>query len=76
MVAGHGQVALDPVEHLVRGREAAGRLEHEQPVIGRPQDVQLAEGADVVEAGVGAGVGQEDETLVQSECEAVRHQGS
>jgi hypothetical protein len=37
------------------------------------QHVQLAERADVVDAGVGAGVGQEDESGVESHREAVGH---
>ena len=40
---------------------------------GGPEHVQLAVGADVVDAGVGARVGQEDQPLVEAEGQAVGH---
>ena len=67
------QVALDAVEHLLGRRQAARRLEHEHPVGRRGDDVQLAIGPDVVDPGVGAGVGEEEEALVQSHGEAIGH---
>ena len=55
---------MDAVKHLLRGREAARGLEHEDTVGGGSQHrVQLAVRADVVDPGVGAGVGEERETL-------------
>ena len=73
VVAGRGEVGVDAVEHLLGGGEAAGRLEHEHAVGRRAEHVQLAVGADVVDAGVGAGVGEEHEALVEAEGEAVGH---
>ena len=67
------EVAVDAVEHLLGRRQVAGRLEHEDPVGRGPEHVQLAVGADVVDAGVGAGVGEEDEALVEAQGEAVGH---
>ena len=73
VVAGRGEVGVDAVEHLVGGGQRACRLQHEQPVVAGPQHVQLAVGADVVDAGVGAGVGEEDQALVEAEGHAVGH---
>ena len=56
--AGGRQVAVDPRQHLMGGGQAAGRLQHEGPVVAGVQHVQLAVGPDVVDAGVGAGVGR------------------
>jgi hypothetical protein len=48
---------------------------HEDPVRGRLERVQLAVGADVVDPGVGAGVGQEDEAVLEAERDAIGHGG-
>ena len=50
-------------------------MQHEQTVVAGAQHVQLAVGADVVDAGVGAGVGEEDEAFVEAEGHAVGHGG-
>ena len=73
VVARPSEVALDAIEHLVRRRQVAGRLQHEQAVGRRPQHVQLAVGADVVDAGVGARVRQEQQPLVESQGKAIGH---
>ena len=70
------EVAFDHVEHLLRRRQVAGRLQHEQAVGRGLQDMQLAICADVVDAGVGARVREEDQTFVESKGEAVRHMNS
>ena len=75
VLPGRLEVLLDAVEHLLGGGEAAGGLDDEDPVRGRLEHVQLAVGADVVDAGVGAGVGEEDESLVEAHGEAVGHSG-
>ena len=75
MVARRGEIGVDPVEHLLGGGQGAGGLEQEHAVAAGAQHVQLAVGADVVDAGVGPGVGEEDEPLVEAEGEAVGHQG-
>ena len=70
---GCGQVAVDPIEDFLGGREVPGGLDHECPV-GRALDhVHLAVGADVVDAGARAGVGQEDDPVVELDREAVGH---
>ena len=55
-------VARLPADSSTKTRSGRG-LEH----------VQLAVGADVVDAGVGAGVGEEDESVVEAQGEAVGH---
>ena len=71
--AGVGEVAVDARQHLVGGGQAAGRLQHEDAVVAGVQHVELAVRPDVVDAGVGAGVGQEDEAGVEAHREAVGH---
>ena len=68
-----GEVAVDAIEHLLRRGEVAGRLEDEEPIRRRLDHVQLAVRADVVDARVGAGVGQEDERVLEPEGQAVGH---
>ena len=70
------EVAFDHVEHLLRRRQVAGRLQDEQPVGCGLEDVQFAIRADVVDAGVGTRVRQEDQTFIESKGEAVRHVNS
>ena len=65
------EVALDPVEHLLGGGQVAGRLDEERAVLGRLEHEQLPVGADVVDAGVGAGVRQQDEALVEGNRGAI-----
>ena len=60
-------VALDAGEDLVRGGQTAGRLQHEHEVGRRTEDVQLAVGPDVVDTGVRAGVGEEQQSGVEAE---------
>lgn len=60
----------------MRGCEIARRIQHEDPVRRGPEHVLLAVRADVVDTGVGAGVGEEDEAVVEAEREAVGHWGS
>ena len=55
-------VAKRPADCSTNTRSSAGA-----------QHVQLAVGADVVDPGVGAGVGQEDQPLVEAEGHAVGH---
>jgi hypothetical protein len=67
------EVDRNPVEDLLRRREVPGRLEDEEPVLGGPEDVQLPERADVVDARVRPCVRELDETLLEPHREAVRH---
>ena len=63
----------DAVEHLLGGGQASGGLDHEDFVGGGLDEVQFPVGADVVHAGVGPGVGQEDQPLVEPQGQAVGH---
>ena len=72
---GVGQVLVDAVEHLLGGGQVARRLQHEDPVGVGLEEVHLAVRADVVDPGVGAGVAQEDESLVEADGQAVGHGG-
>ena len=71
LTVGVEEVPCDPVQHLLGRGEVAGRLQDEDAVLGRPEDVQLAIGADVVHPGVRPRVGEEDESLVEAQREAV-----
>ena len=73
VLAGICQVLVDAVEHLLGGGEVAGGLQHEGAVGAGVDHVELAVVADVVEPGVGARVGHEDQGFVESQCEAIGH---
>ncbi len=73
LLAGMRQVLGDPVEHLLRRGQVARGLHHERAVGPGVDHVQLAVGADVVEAGIGAGVGDEDQGVFEAQGEAVGH---
>ena len=66
-----GEVAPDAVQHLLGRRQAPGRLDHEEAVGGGLEDVHLAVRADVVDTRVGPGVGQEDQSLVEPQGQAI-----
>ena len=70
------EVRADAIEDLVGRGERARRLQHEHPVLARAEDVQLAVAADVVDPGVGPRVSEEDQSLVETEREAVGHVGA
>ena len=66
-------VLCDPVEHLLGGGEVAGRLQHEGAVRPGVDHMELAVGADVVEPGVGSGVGDEEQGVGEARRKAVGH---
>ena len=76
-LAGVGvQVSPDPVEHLLGGGEAPGGLDDEDLLGSGLDEVEFPVGADVVDAGVGPGVGQEDQPLVEPQSQAIGHGAS
>ncbi len=74
VVARHCQIGVDAVEDLVCGCKRACGLQDEQPVVAGAQHMQLAIGADVVDTGIGACVGEEDEAFVEAKGHAVSHE--
>ena len=54
-------------------REVAGRCDRHDAVAGLGEDVQLAEGRDIVDAGVGAGVGEHDQAVADEDSTAIGH---
>jgi hypothetical protein len=54
------------VEYLVGGGQVAGRLEHEESVVVGTEHVQFAIAADVVDPGIGAGVGHEQQAFIEA----------
>ena len=73
VIPGGANVVVQTVENLLRRREVAGGFDDEHPVGSRTKHVQLPVGADVVDAGVRSGVGEEHQSLIEPEGEAVRH---
>jgi hypothetical protein len=67
------QVALDLVDHSLGRGQVAGGQEHEQPVGSRLEDVQLPVRRDVVDTGVGPGVGRHHQAVLQPEPDAIGH---
>lgn len=67
------QVALDVVDHGLGGGQVAGGQKHEQPVGSRLEGVQLSVRRDVVDPGVGAGIGGHHQTGLQPEPHAIGH---
>ena len=60
-------------DHRLAEREIAGGGERHDALAGLFEHVQLAEGRDVVEAGIGAGVGDHDETVAHQDSAAIGH---
>ena len=67
------EVFPNSVEDLLGGRQAPRSLDHEESIRRRPEEVELAIGADVVDASVRSGVSEEDESLVEPQGQAVSH---
>ena len=57
----------------LRDRQIAGRRERQDPFPGLVEDMQLAEGRDVVEPGIGARVGDHHEALLDEDSGAIGH---
>ncbi len=70
---GVGQPFLEDAERHLSDREVAGAGHRQNPFARRLVDAQLAIGRDVVEPGVGAGVGQHHQAFVDEDSGAVGH---
>ncbi len=75
-VAVHQLFGLQDFPHRLGDAQVAGREQHHEAVTRTLVDHHLAEGADLVEAGVGAGIGQEDQSGIELDGDAVRHGGT
>src|SRR6185369_13297230 len=64
---------LQDLAHRLRDAQVARRQQHHEAVTGTLVDDHLAEGADVVHAGVGARIGQEHQPGVEFDADAVGH---
>jgi hypothetical protein len=73
VVLGAFQIPADPVEDLLGGGQVAGGLDDEYPVGARADHVLLPVGPHIVDTGVGPGVGQAHQRVVEAECEAIDH---
>ena len=60
-------------DERLRDRQVAGTQEHDGALAGLLEDRHLAEGADLVDAGVGARVGEENDALVEEHADAISH---
>ena len=63
-------------DHRLRGGQITCALQHDQPFAGDAEQVQLAEGGDVIHTGIGARVGNEHQAIGQVHGNAVRHGGA
>jgi hypothetical protein len=57
-------------------REIAGGRKRDNALAGLLEQMQLAEDRDVVDAGIGARVGDHDETIPHEDADTIRHGGS
>jgi hypothetical protein len=64
---------LQDLAHRLRDAQVAGRQQHHEAVARLLVDDHLAEGADLVQPGVGARVGQEHQSGVEFDGDAVGH---
>ena len=71
-VAGVGAL-LQHADHRLRAGEIPGAQQDEDPIARALEDRHLAEFREVVDAGVSAGVGREDDAVVQQDPYAIRH---
>jgi hypothetical protein len=60
-------------EHRLADGEVAGTGDRHDAVAGLGEDVELAEGRDVVEAGIGAGVGDHHQTVPNQNSATIGH---
>jgi hypothetical protein len=76
LIRGSIEIAADPADHLLGGGQIAGRQQHEQPIRRRLEHIELAVGGDVVDPGIGAGIGDQHQALLQPVANAVGHRFS
>ena len=60
-------------EHRLADGEVAGAGDRHDALAGLGEDVQLAEGRDIVEAGIGAGVGDHHQTVPHQDSATIGH---
>jgi len=60
-------------QHRLADREIAGAGDRHDALAGLGEDVELAEGRDVVEAGIGAGIGDHDEAVPNQNPATIGH---
>ena len=61
------------VQHRLADRQVAGTHQHHDAVARAFEHGHFAEDADLVESGIGAGVGQEHQAGIKAGCDAVGH---
>jgi hypothetical protein len=67
---------LQDFAHRLRDREVAGRQQHHEALLGLLVHDHLAEGADLVQPRVGPRIGEEDQSGVEFDGDAVGHGGA
>ncbi len=67
------QLFVEDAHHRLRERQVARRKQHDHAVAALAPVVDLAELGDVVDAGIGARIGREHQTAVQSQRDAIGH---
>jgi hypothetical protein len=74
-VAGVGilQTVGDEAQYRLAGREIAGRAERHHPLARLFEHIELAEGGDIVEPRIGAGVRDHNETVLNEDADAIGH---
>src|SRR5262245_65480957 len=60
-------------DHRLANGQVARRGDRHDALAGAGEDVELAEGRNVVDASVGAGVGEHDKTVAHQDATAIRH---
>ena len=73
---GIGQAVLDQVDHRLRDRKVAGRHRGDQALAGAMELLQFGEAGDVVEARIGAGIGQHHQPLVEKQANTIGHEAT
>jgi hypothetical protein len=61
------------LQHRLGQRQVAGAQQHQHTLAGLLEHRHLARGADVIDAGVGASIGQKDESVVHAHRHTVSH---
>ena len=64
---------LQNLSHRLCNGQIPGAHEHQNPIVGALEDRHLAIGRDLVHARVGARVGEKDQALIETGCDAVSH---
>jgi len=73
LLGGLIEVAADAVEDLLGGAQVSGGQQDEDPIRSGVKDMELAEGGDVVHAGISSRVGSQHQAFVEDQSDAVGH---